>query len=108
MMSPQDGWSGSSTGGTETEQRRLNGHQRDTLAHIFRHPLSHNLEWHAVISLLEAIGDAQETHKGHLLVTIGGETDTFEPRHKDIDAEQLALLRKLLKKAGYGPEDGQD
>lgn len=88
----------------ETEDRRLNSHQRDTLAHIFRHPLSHNLEWHSVISLLEAIGEAKETHKGHLVVTIGVETDTFEPRGKDIDAEQLGLLRKLLKKAGYGPE----
>jgi hypothetical protein len=88
----------------ETGDRRLNSHQRDTLAQVFRHPLSHNIEWHDVISLLEAVGEAKETHKGHLLVTVGGETETFEPRHKDIDAEQLALLRKLLKKAGYGPE----
>jgi hypothetical protein len=88
----------------ETGDRRLNSHQRDTLAQVFRHPLSHNIEWHDVISLLESVGEAKETHKGHLLVTVGGETETFEPRHKDIDAEQLALLRKLLKKAGYGPE----
>jgi hypothetical protein len=88
----------------ETGDRRLNSHQRDTLAQVFRHPLSHNIEWHDVISLLESVGEAKETHKGHLLVTVDGETETFEPRHKDIDAEQLALLRKLLKKAGYGPE----
>jgi hypothetical protein len=91
----------------ESGEGRLNGHQRDTLAHIFRHPLSHNLEWHSVTSLLEAVGQVQETHKGHLLVTIGGETETFEPRHKDIDAEQLTVLRKLLKRTGYSPEGAE-
>jgi hypothetical protein len=53
---------------------------------------------------VESVGEVRETHKGHLLVTIGGETETFEPRNKDIDAEQLALLRKFLSKSGYGPE----
>ena len=83
----------------------LNGHQRDTLAQIFRHPLSHNLEWHSVLSLLNAVADVQETHKGHVVVTIGDETETFEPHHKDIDADQLANLRRLLRTSGYGPDE---
>jgi hypothetical protein len=91
-------------GRTETGEDRLNGHQRDTLANIFRHPLSHNLEWHDVTSLLEAIGHVKETHKGHLHVTVGGESENFEPHHKDIDADQLDLLRKFLKKSGFSPE----
>ena len=83
----------------------LNGHQRDTLAHIFRHPLSHNIEWHDVVSLLNALGTVQETSKGNLLVTVNAETENFEPpRHKDIDAEQVATLRRLLRQAGYAPE----
>ena len=81
----------------------LNGHQRDTLAHIFRHPSGHNIEWHSVLSLLNAVATVQETQKGHMVVTLGTETETFEPCHKDIDTEQLANLRRLLKKAGYGP-----
>ena len=89
--------------GSET---RLNSHQRDTMAHIFRHPLSHNIEWHSVLSLLNAVATVQETQKGNYLVTIGTQTETFEPpRHKDIDAEQIATLRRLLRKAGYGPEE---
>ena len=87
-------------------EKLLNSHQRDTMAHIFRHPLSHNIEWHAVLSLLNAVATVQETHKGNYLVTIGSETETFEPpRHKDIDTEQVATLRRLLRKAGYGPEE---
>lgn len=86
-------------------QIRLNSHQRDTLAHVFRHPASHNIEWHAVLSLLNAVGTVHETHRGHLLATVGETSETFEPRRKDIDAEQLATLRRLLRKSGYGPED---
>ena len=83
----------------------LNSHQRDTMAHIFRHPLSHNIEWHDVLSLLNAVATVQETHRGNVLITIADETETFEPpRHKDIDAEQVASLRRLLRKAGFGPE----
>ena len=55
--------------------------------------------------LLNAVGTVGETHKGNILVTIGSETETFEPRHKNIDADQLATLRRFLKKAGYGPEE---
>ncbi len=94
----------------ETEAAdHLNSHQRDTLEHIFRHPLSHNIEWHAVLTLLNAVATVHETHKGKVLATIGDETETFETsRHKDIDADQLANLRRLLRKAGYGPESPAD
>jgi hypothetical protein len=85
---------------------RLNSHQRDTMAHVFRHPMSHNIEWHAVLSLLHAVATVKETHAGNYLVTIGDISETFEPpRHKDIDAEQVASLRRLLRRAGYGPEE---
>jgi hypothetical protein len=86
----------------------LNSHHRDTMAHIFRHPLSHNIEWHAVLSLLNAVATVQETHRGNYLVTLGSETETFEPPrhgHKDLDAAQIANLRRLLRNGGYGPDE---
>ncbi len=83
----------------------LNNHQRDTVAQIFRHPLSHNLEWHTVLSLLNAIATVQETHSGHYRVTIGNQTESFErPRHKEVGAEEVASLRRLLRSSGYGPD----
>jgi hypothetical protein len=43
-----------------------------------------------------------------LLVTIGDVTETFEQAHsKDIDTEQLATLRRFLRRTGYSP-DGAD
>jgi hypothetical protein len=88
---------------TEPVPANLNNHQKDTLAHIFRHPVGHNIEWHAVLSLLEVAGTVEETHGGRFLVTLGDETETFEaPKHKDIDPQQVVDLRRMLKNAGYG------
>ena len=82
----------------------LNSHHRDTVAHIFQHPAGHNIEWHDVLSLLEAVATVKETPNGHVLVTLGTETETFEPpKHKDIDEQQVVDLRRMLKNAGYGP-----
>ena len=89
----------------QTGEGRLNSHQRDTLAAVFRHPLSHNLEWHDMLSFLEALGQVQETHKGHLVVSIGGETETFEPRggHKDIGADDLSTAAESPEAGGVQP-----
>ncbi len=89
----------------------LSGHHRDTFGQILQHPASHNIEWRAVLSLLEAVGSVEEHHDGRFLVTLGGETETFEqPKSKDIDAQQVVDLRRMLSAAGYGSEveDGTD
>ena len=39
-----------------SEPMHLSNHHRNTLRQIFQHPVSHNVEWHAVVSLLEAVG----------------------------------------------------
>jgi hypothetical protein len=84
----------------------LNAHHRETVLHIFQHPVSHNIDWKAVVSLLEAVAHVEETHKGKLLVTLGTETETFEPpRHKDMDTQQVVDLRRMLKGAGYGLDE---
>ncbi len=85
-----------------TEPARLNDHHRDTVAKILQHPTSHNVEWHAVISLLRHIGQVDERHDGKFKVTVGGETEVFEkPKHKDIDEQQVVDLRRMLTAAGY-------
>ena len=77
------------------------------MGQIFRHPVGHNIEWRDVLSLLEAVGSVEETHHGKFLVTLGGETEPFEPpRHKDIEAQQVVDLRRMLGNAGYGPAAG--
>ena len=86
-----------------TRPAHLSNHQRNTLRQIFQHPAGHNIEWRAVLSLLEAVGSTEEQHGGKVAVTIGSETEYFDPPpHKDIDTQAVVNLRRMLTKAGYG------
>jgi hypothetical protein len=88
------------------EPVHLNDHHRNTLSQLFRHPAGHNIEWRAVLSLLEVVGTVEQRHDGKWLVTLGSETETLErPQHKDIDAQQAVDLRRMLSNAGYRPDD---
>jgi hypothetical protein len=89
----------SSTSGPE----HLNNRHRDTLLQVFQHPASHNVEWHAVLSLLEAVGSVEQRTDGKYLVHVGAETQVIaRPRTKDIDVQQVVDLRRMLTSAGYG------
>ena len=83
------------------EHRQLDSHHQATLAKILAHPVSHNIQWHDVLSLLESVGTVAEKHDGRYSVTLGDETETFDaPRHHDIDERQVVDLRRMLKSAG--------
>jgi hypothetical protein len=84
-----------------SEPADLSSHHRNTLRELFQHPVSHNIEWRAVVSLLEAVGSVAEHHDGKLAVTVGSQTAFFDHRtRKDLDAQQIADLRRLLSAAG--------
>jgi hypothetical protein len=88
-----------------SEPAHLNDHHRDTLSKIFTHPLSHNIEWRAALSLLEAVGTVEIRPDGKFVLTLGPERETLErPRDKDLDPQQVVDLRRMLRKAGYRPE----
>lgn len=94
-----------------SEPGHLNNHHRDTLLKLFQHPASHNIEWHAVLSLLEAVGSVEERHDGKYRVQVGTETEVItRPKHKDIDVQQVVDLRRMLTSAGYSAvvEEGGD
>jgi hypothetical protein len=86
------------------QPEHLNNRHRDTLRQIFRHPVSHNVEWRAVLSLLEAVGTVTVRHDGKVAVTVGTEREFFDrPPGKDIDAQMVTDLRRMLSSAGYRP-----
>jgi hypothetical protein len=89
---------------TSPTPEHLDGRHRDTLRQIFQHPTSHNIEWRAVTSLLEAIGTVTVRHDGKLAVKLGDELEFLEPPvGKDLDDQLVTDLRRMLTSAGYNP-----
>jgi hypothetical protein len=83
------------------DESGLDAHHRATVEKIFNHPVSHNIQWHDVLSLLESVGTVAEGHDGRYTVTLGDETETFDAhRHSDIDGQQVVDLRRMLRGAG--------
>jgi 2-iminoacetate synthase ThiH len=86
------------------ESPHLDNRHRDTLRQIFAHPLSHNIEWRAARSLLEAVGTVTARHDGKVAIEIGSVQEVIEPpAGKDIDARTVEELRRMLRLAGYSP-----
>jgi hypothetical protein len=82
----------------------LNHHHRDTLEKLFRHPLSGNVEWRQVLSLLEAVGTTTKEPNGKVKVELGGETEVLQPPNgKDVDRQLVVDLRRMLTSAGLEP-----
>ncbi len=80
----------------------LSSHHRDTLLQIFQEKTNHNVEWHDVVSLLEAVGSIEQQHDDMFLFRVGQETEVLRrPNEKDIDGQQLVDLRRILTSAGY-------
>jgi hypothetical protein len=78
----------------------LHGDHRATVEKILRHPASGNIEWREVKRLLDSLG-ATEEHNGKVKITLGGETEVLQPpRGKDIDAQMVVDLRRMLTRAG--------
>jgi hypothetical protein len=87
-----------------SEPLDLSNHHRNTLRELFQHPVSHNIEWRAVISLLEAVGSVAEHHDGKLEVTVGSQNVFFNhPAGKDLDVQDVTDVRRMLTAAGLQP-----
>ena len=80
----------------------MDAKHEDTLGKILNHPASGNVEWRQVRSLLESVGTVTDHHNGRFEVTIGDETEVFDPpKDKDVDKQMIVDLRRMLTNAGY-------
>ncbi|MGO9488333.1 MAG: hypothetical protein ACLQBB_04805 [Solirubrobacteraceae bacterium] len=90
---------------SQPDTTHLDRHHRRTAEAILSHPVSHNIEWRDVLSLLEAVGEVTEEHNGKFKVTVGGETEMLHrPNGKDIDEQMVVDLRRMLGAAGITAE----
>ncbi|HEX4245094.1 MAG TPA: hypothetical protein VHY77_05965 [Acidimicrobiales bacterium] len=84
---------------------RLDGHHRATVKKIFQHPVSHNIQWHDVLSLLESVAEVAQGHGRTFKVKLGPEAEMLEaPKGPDIDEQMVIDLRRMLRGAGIEPE----
>ncbi len=85
------------------EPQALSNNHRHTLLKLFQHPINHNIEWAAVLSVLEAVASVERLRDGKLVIHLGTETEVFSPaKDKDINAQQVVDLRRMFVGAGYG------
>lgn len=68
---------------------------------IFQHPIAHNLQWHDVRSMLNALAEVTEEHNGNLKFTRHGEVLILHPpKHKDLsDNKELMQIRHFLERS---------
>jgi len=84
---------------------KLTARHNDTLRQIFTHPLSHNVEWRAVVALLHEVGELDERDDGKFAVTSGEKTLVLvRPHGKDLGADELVEVRNFLSSLGYGAD----
>jgi hypothetical protein len=83
----------------------LSGSHLRTYETIFQHPLSHNLEWRAVHSLLGNLGHLAEEPNGNFKATRNGQTLVLHPpRTKDVaEPEEIMALRHFLERSEPEP-----
>jgi hypothetical protein len=87
---------------SSAEPVHLNNHHRDTLLQIFQHPTSHNIQWQAVVSLLEAVGTVESRRDGKFLIRLGSESEVIaRPKDKNVEIDSVLDLRRMLGTAGY-------
>ena len=91
--------------GFMTTSPKLDHHNRQTAERIFRHPTSHNIQWHDVFSLLEAVGEGRETTHGSYEIKVGDKLEILHgPMGRDLTEQHVGDVRKVLRHAGITPE----
>lgn len=86
---------------TTTKTPPLHGSHLRTYERIFQHPLSHNLEWREVRTMLGRLGEVNEESNGHVAVVRNGHTLSLHRSHsKDItDVHELMEIRHFLERS---------
>jgi hypothetical protein len=83
----------------------LSKSSRLTIAALYQHPLSHNLEWRRVVSLFETLGTVEQKSHDKVAFSIGSEHHDLVKSHgKDLAEADVMTLRHMLSRAGWAPQ----
>ncbi len=83
----------------------MNHRHRKTLHSIFAHPINNNLDFKAVVHVLEQLGAEVDNKSGNRIgVTLNGHTAAFTHVTHDLPKEEVVQIRKFLETCGIDPE----
>jgi hypothetical protein len=79
----------------------LTGSHRRTFRTIFQNPTAHDLEWRAVYSLLEKLGQVTDEPDGSLKATRNGHEMIMNPPRVNVvaGADEILALRQFLEQS---------
>ncbi len=87
------------------ERPSVNAANRRTLDQVFHHPISHNLAWDHVVTLVEHIGHVEERSNDNFVFKIGRETyEARKPHTHHLTAPEVMGVRHFLAASGWTPE----
>ena len=92
----------------------MSNKQLNLLRTIFQDPISNNIHWREVESLLHHLGAAVEPSHGARFRVVLNQVEGFlhHPHHSNVcDKQTIKLLREFLAHSGVSPssyEDGKD
>ena len=82
----------------------MNHHHRKTLHALYAHPLSANIDFDAVIHVLESLGAKVDHKTGNRVgVTLNGHTAAFSYVSHDLPKDEVVQIRKFLTTCGVDP-----
>ena len=83
----------------------MNHHHRKILHSLFAHPISANISFKDVESVLKELGAEIENRNGsRIAVTLKGKTHLFHHVAHDLPKDEVVQFRKFLTESGISPE----
>ncbi len=83
----------------------MNHHHRKVLHSLFAHPVSGNISFKDVESVLKELGaDIENRNGSRIAVTLNGKTHLFHHVSHDLPKDEVAQIRKFLSESGITPE----
>ena len=84
----------------------MNHRHRKVLQALFAHPVSHNIDFKDVVSVLEELGAEIDNKSGNRIgVKLNGHSAAFSHAHHDLPIEEVMQFKKFLTACGVDPAD---
>ncbi|MEZ5774309.1 MAG: type II toxin-antitoxin system HicA family toxin [Hyphomicrobiaceae bacterium] len=84
----------------------MNHRHRKTLHALWAHPISANIDFKEVESVLKELGaEIENKHGNRIGVSLNGHNAAFSHAHHSLPKDEVAQIRKFLEQAGVKPED---